>query len=163
MTGRFDTSRFIRYELKQWNCTKSLTILGIVCAWTFGVTWNYLHLNWINFYWKLPVTHSQIPSIKTMRGHQKVSGWRSFVPQGQSKLSVIMRWPYWRVSVSRGLTVYFINISNVLFMLVSCVIKPVLCARVLTRQICNTNEYYTSVKICPLPMWTLWISPFRWI
>ena len=70
-----------------------------------------------------------------------------------NEATVLSECPY------RGVWLY-INISNVLFTLVSCVLNPVLCTRVLTRQIFNTNEYHTSVKICPLPMWTLWISPF---
>ena len=68
-------------------------------------------------------------------------------------MTVLSECPYREVGL-------YINISNVLFTLVSCVLNPVLCARVLTRQIFDNNEYHTSVKICPLPMWTLWISPF---
>ena len=64
-TGRFDTKSFqyksFWYKLKQWNCTKILFTLSIVCEWTrkhFGwissffkpSMWNYLHLEWINLY-----------------------------------------------------------------------------------------------------------------
>ena len=51
VTGHFDTKLFkykwykwLRYELKQWNCTKTLITSSIVCVWTQETFWvNILH------------------------------------------------------------------------------------------------------------------------